>query len=609
VTLFLAIMIAVGSFSGSNIFVVKAEYPHGAISITFDDNTRNQYTNAFPQMQARGILGTFYVVTDQISDFSGDDYFMSIAELQTLQAYGNEIASHSKSHRHLTSLSDAEIHEECAVSQQILQSYGFPAVNFAYPYGDHDERVSAIADDYYNSARGTYGDLRIMEFPVTQFDVPGFSREGTPEVLSQLMDAVDQIYLTNGWAIFYFHNVIDGAYNQEYTISTEHFSAFLDYVVLMGVETITVQQGLSYGSNPVVSISPTSVTMMVGQSQLFTAAISGGAPPFTYQWYLNGSAVPGSNSATWNFTPTEPGHYNVYVIATDINNFATQSNVVNDIIVYTQLSVTISPTSIKMTTGESQQFTSAVTGGATPYTYQWYLNASQVAGATEPTYTFTPSSAGNCSIHLVVTSDNLGSVQSNIATAEVNSPLVVSISPSNVKLYFGQSSTFHASVSGGAGPYSYQWHLNGSAVSGATSATWTFTPKANGNYIVYVNVTDSLNYEAQSNIVSDIQVYSVYLSLNVEPKKPTYEKQQQVTFSVTIFNQLNPALDTSLILTVTGPNGYHLCHPFPISVKANSAQEHSLSWVVPEAPGTYIAEVQLAPSSLTAYDTVWLKIS
>jgi hypothetical protein len=47
VTLFLAIIIAVVIFAGSNIFVVKAEYPHGAISRARSQNLTNIYGGSF----------------------------------------------------------------------------------------------------------------------------------------------------------------------------------------------------------------------------------------------------------------------------------------------------------------------------------------------------------------------------------------------------------------------------------------------------------------------------------------------------------------------------------------------------------------------------------
>jgi PKD repeat protein len=47
-------------------------------------------------------------------------------------------------------------------------------------------------------------------------------------------------------------------------------------------------------------------------------------------------------------------------------------------------------------------------------------------------------------------------------------------------------------------PYSYQWYLDGNPVSGATSASWTFTPTASGIYYVHLRVTDAKGNTTQS---------------------------------------------------------------------------------------------------------------
>ena len=357
-----------------------------------------------------------------------------------------------------------------------------------------------------------------------------------------------------------------------------------------------------------VSISPTSANITLGGSQQFNSTVTGGFSPYTYQWYSNNTAVPNATSSTWTFNPTSTGTYSIYVNVTDNFNYKIQSNTAT-ISVYSQPSVTISPTSVNMTINTNQQFTSNVTGGLSPYSYQWYLNSSQALNATGSTWTFNSTVAGTYIIYLRVTDSLAAVAQSNNATARVETPLTVTISPTQVKMYFGQAQTFSSSVSGGYAPYSYQWYLNDTAVSGATGSTWTFTPRSDGHYKVYLNVTDGLNFRVQSNVVSDVLVGSVYLLLTVEPSQGTYVRGQLVTFTVNVFNQLGPALGSSLTLTVTGPGNYGYFNVQPISVAAGAVGEYSFDWVVPNVAGTYVVEVGLAPSLLTAYDTAWLRVA
>jgi outer membrane protein assembly factor BamB len=276
--------------------------------------------------------------------------------------------------------------------------------------------------------------------------------------------------------------------------------------VVNGVVYVGSYDGKIYAFGPsplvTVSISPTSVTMDVGQSQLFTSSVTGGTAPYTYQWYLNGAPVSGATKPTWTFTPTSAGSVTVYLTVTDSASAVATSNIVS-VTVNGPLSITVAPSSATIGTGQSQLFTSTVSGGTSPFAYQWYLNGAAVPSATSSTWTFTPSSKGSYSIYANVT-DNAGfTAKSNIATLSVTA-VSVTISPTSVTLNVGQSQLFTSSVSGGASPYSYQWSLNGASVLGATSSSWAFPPPSAGSYTIYVKVSDAVGGQATSNTASAI---------------------------------------------------------------------------------------------------------
>jgi len=74
-----------------------------------------------------------------------------------------------------------------------------------------------------------------------------------------------------------------------------------------------------------VSISPLSASILVGQSVTFTSTVSGGYPPYSYQWYLNGNPVSRATSDIWTFTPTTSGIYYIYLKVTDAKGDIAQS--------------------------------------------------------------------------------------------------------------------------------------------------------------------------------------------------------------------------------------------------------------------------------------------
>ena len=107
-------------------------------------------------------------------------------------------------------------------------------------------------------------------------------------------------------------------------------------------------------------------------------------------------------------------------------------------------------------------------------------------------------------------------------------PLSASISPLSASILVGQSVTFTSTVSGGYTPYSYQWYLNGAPVSGATSASWTFTPTTSGIYYIHLKATDAKGNTMQSGTaritVATIPVggysYSIQFHAKAEPILP-----------------------------------------------------------------------------------------
>jgi len=75
-----------------------------------------------------------------------------------------------------------------------------------------------------------------------------------------------------------------------------------------------------------VSINPLSASIRVGQSVTFTSTVSGGYPPYSYQWFLNGNPVSGATSESWAFTPTTSGIFYIHLKVTDDKGNTAQSD-------------------------------------------------------------------------------------------------------------------------------------------------------------------------------------------------------------------------------------------------------------------------------------------
>jgi hypothetical protein len=75
-----------------------------------------------------------------------------------------------------------------------------------------------------------------------------------------------------------------------------------------------------------VEIDPLDKTIMLNGSVAFTSGVTGGAAPYTYQWYLNNNPVSGATSPTWMFDPASAGVFYVYLKVTDAHGNVTKSS-------------------------------------------------------------------------------------------------------------------------------------------------------------------------------------------------------------------------------------------------------------------------------------------
>ena len=140
------------------------------------------------------------------------------------------------------------------------------------------------------------------------------------------------------------------------------------------------------GQDLFVSVSPGGATLDVTQSVTFGASASGGSGTYTsYQWYVN-SAPEGDGSSLLTFSADSAGSYSISVIVTDDSGTSAQSSAT--VTVNEDPTLTIAPAgSLTVPAGQAQTFTATVSGGSSPFYYQWYLDGSRV-GSNGATYSY-----------------------------------------------------------------------------------------------------------------------------------------------------------------------------------------------------------------------------
>ncbi len=320
-------------------------------------------------------------------------------------------------------------------------------------------------------------------------------------------------------------------------------------------------------ADPAVSVSPASVTLNVGQSQTFSANATGGSGSYSsYQWYVNGTGQSGQTAATFSYSPTASGTYQITVTVADSLNETSALSAPATASVNTAPTATVSPTSWTMDLGQNKTFTASPAGGSGSYkSYQWYVNSVLQSGQVNSTFIYVPSSAGTYSITVTVTDSlNSTSPQSAAASVTVAASPTVSIAPAGpITMDAGQSQTFAATASGGSGTLSYQWYIDGGAV-GSNSASYSYTASA-GTHSVTCKVTDSASTPVTSPASNTVSV-----TVNPTLAPPT------VTPSPSTVNQGQTcSLTSSTVTTGTSPYTYQWFERAPggsyVTAGSNSA--------------------------------------
>lgn len=119
--------------------------PPRAVSLTFDDGTRDNYEHAFPILKKMNYSGCFFPVTDFVlgyrkhtryKDRKEDVHYLTEKQINTMSSDGMLIGCHSKTHALLDRLSALEIEAEIQDSKELLESWARVPVRFlAYPNG------------------------------------------------------------------------------------------------------------------------------------------------------------------------------------------------------------------------------------------------------------------------------------------------------------------------------------------------------------------------------------------------------------------------------------------------------------------------------------------
>ena len=291
-------------------------------------------------------------------------------------------------------------------------------------------------------------------------------------------------------------------------------------VVNSNSATLTVTTG---PVAPSITAEPASKTVVSGQAATFSVTATGTAT-LLYQWKKNGVAIGGATSESYTTPVTSTADNGESFTVTVSNSKGSVNSTAANLTVTAPAalpSITTQPSSHSVKAGQTATFTVGATGAAT-LAYQWKKNGAAISGASAPSYTTPPATTSdNGAAFTVAVSDSAGTVTSSAAMLTVLAAPVSAVAPSitsqpsSQTVTAGKTASFTVAATGTA-PLTYQWAKNGSAISGATSATYTTgaTTTSDNGASFTVTVTDAAGSVTSTSATLSVTAVSAILNEN-----------------------------------------------------------------------------------------------
>jgi uncharacterized delta-60 repeat protein len=263
---------------------------------------------------------------------------------------------------------------------------------------------------------------------------------------------------------------IPGAIFNEYSVFNTQLGDAGSYSVFCDTGfggTTSSNAVLQVGIPPVITQSPSNLTVIQGQTALFTATASG--TPLNYYWKFNQKVV-GTN-ATLTLTNVLPGQAGSYVLVA--SNFLGSTNSAPAILtVLFPITSVSSPASQSVAVGSTASF--AVTAIGNPLSYQWLKNGNLITNAISSQFSIANVALTDTAGYSVIVSNQFNSITSTVAQLTVGNPPVVTVQPVTVTNNLGDTVSFNGAVTGDA-PITYQWLFNGNPITNQGGTNLSFT--------------------------------------------------------------------------------------------------------------------------------------
>lgn len=220
---------------------------------------------------------------------------------------------------------------------------------------------------------------------------------------------------------------------------------------------------------PAISGQTASFTIDAGRTVSVSVSATGNSP-LSYQWYFNGTPLPGATGMFLNFDSIKTSQAGSYTatVSNSLGRATSQPIIITVVPPSTAPTIGTQPEDQSVNIGSNANFVVGAT--ATGLEYQWRKNGAPIPGATNFSLFISNVQPGDAGGYSVEIWNSLGRVTSRTATLTVSTglPEIISQPQPSMRLNAGQELHLVFSVTGTN--LRFQWQHNGTDIAGATSA-------------------------------------------------------------------------------------------------------------------------------------------
>ncbi|MDB6027335.1 MAG: hypothetical protein JWM68_3558 [Verrucomicrobiales bacterium] len=274
-----------------------------------------------------------------------------------------------------------------------------------------------------------------------------------------------------------------------------NYSVKVSNDILGGASVISITNTLVVWFSPLITVQPTSRTILAGKPTTFSVTATG-SKPLNYRWSHDDIEIDSATNSSYTIktlVSSDAGIYKVHIWNETNTIYQETYSEPAELLVLVPPKILTQPLSQTANPGEDVTFTVEIQDDATfPVSYQWRFNGTNIdiSLGGDSQFLYVPNVDGDSvGVYSVVITNTGGIVTSANASLAVRRPPLITSQPQDARVGFGTNVTFSVRATGSS-PFYYQWMFNDAVLSGATNSSLAFkaiSANQDGLYSVFVS--------------------------------------------------------------------------------------------------------------------------